>query len=54
MDHAKNLPWIDMSETVFARQSDAVLASNLNAADASRLLEHRLNRGISSCGSRAP
>ena len=22
MDHAKNLPWIDMSETVFARQSD--------------------------------
>ena len=23
MDHAKNLPWIDMSETVFARQSDA-------------------------------
>jgi len=37
MDHAKNLQWIDMSETVFARQSDAVLASNLNAAVASRL-----------------
>src|SRR5436853_7024982 len=27
MDHAKNLPWIDMSETVFARQSDAHAAS---------------------------
>jgi hypothetical protein len=37
MDHAKNLPWIDVSKTVFARQSDAVSASNLTVVGASRL-----------------